>query len=129
MVKNLRRKFTENQKRVSITGIKAEKIAKKWLEKRGFNVIEAFSRPHSGHYDIKASKDGEKWIIEVKTGKKPPLNIANFLKMINEKGFHKIGLALVVSKDKVYLLEIKKTKIAAIKAWNTRRKTNREHLD
>jgi hypothetical protein len=36
--------------------------------------------------------------------------------MVDTKGFHKIGLAIVVSKNEVYLLEIKKTKIAASKA-------------
>jgi Holliday junction resolvase-like predicted endonuclease len=112
---------TEKQERVPFIGRKGERIAKRWLEERGFKIEDSFSYAHSDYYDILASKNGEKWIIEVKTGKNPKLNVPNFLKMVDTKGFHKIGLAIVVSKNEVYLLEIKKTKIAAFKAWNTRK--------
>ena len=102
-------------------GKRGEKKAKEWLEERGFIIEKWFPRAHAGYYDIKAIKGREKWIIEVKTGKNPSINIDNFLKMVNEKGYNRIGLAIVTDDD-VHLLQIKKTKIAALKAWATRRK-------
>ena len=112
--------LTEKQCKVQALGKLGEKRAKEWLEGKGFTVTNYNPKAHSGYYDIKAEKNGEKWIIEVKTGENPSLNIPNFLKMINEKGYHKVGLALVTEND-VYLLEIKKTRIAAFKAWKTRK--------
>lgn len=119
----MKKELTEKQRKVSALGKIGEKKVKKWLEDRGFNIDKSFSKAHAGHYDIKASKGKEKWIIEVKTGERPSLNIANFFKMMNEKGFNKIGLA-IVSNDDVHLLELKKTRIAALKAWKTRKKQN-----
>jgi Holliday junction resolvase-like predicted endonuclease len=113
--------FTEKQRRVSALGKRGEKKAKEWLEERGFTVEEWFPRAHAGHYDIKARKGREKWIIEVKTGENPSINVDNFLRMIDEKGYNRIGLA-IVTEDDVHLLQIKKTKIAVLKAWKTRRK-------
>lgn len=117
----MKKKFTEKQRRVSAVGKRGERKAKEWLEERGFTIEEWFPRAHAGYYDIKARKGKEKWIIEVKAGKNPSIDIYNFLKMINEVGYNRIGLALV-TKDDVHLLQIKKTSIAARKAWKTRRK-------
>lgn len=117
----MKREMTDRQKHVSSLGKKGEKKAKKWLEKRGFEIIEWFPHAHAGYYDIKARKGKEKWILEVKTGENPSINVPNFLRMINEKGFNRIGLA-IVSSDDVHLLEIKKTRITALKAWESRRK-------
>jgi 5'-3' exonuclease len=117
----LKNVFTEKQKAVPSTGKGGERKAKEWLEDHGFEIEEWFSHAHAGHYDIKASKGKKRWIIEVKTGDNPSINIPNFLKMLEEKGFDRIGLALVANDD-VHLLEIRKQKIAALKAWKTRRK-------
>ena len=98
--------FTEKQKAVPSTGKGGERKAKEWLEDHGFEIEEWFSHAHAGHYDIKASKGKKRWIIEVKTGDNPSINIPNFIKMLEEKGFDRIGLALVANDD-VHLLEIK----------------------
>lgn len=118
----MKRDFTEKQRGVSALGKKGEIKAKKWLEERGFAIEEWFPHAHAGYYDIKARKGKERWIIEVKTGENPSINIDNFLKMINEKGYNRIGLAIVTTDD-VHLLQIKKTRIAALKAWKTRKNT------
>jgi Holliday junction resolvase-like predicted endonuclease len=117
----LKRKLAQKQRGVPALGKTGEKKAKEWLEDRGFIIEEWFPHAHAGYYDIKARKGQERWIIEVKTGSNPSLNITNFLKMINEKGFNRIGLA-IVSKHYVYLLEVRKTRIVALKAWKTRKK-------
>lgn len=116
----MKKGLTERQKRVSAVGKRGEKRAKEWLEDKGFAVDEWFPRAHAGYYDIKAKRGKEKWIIEVKTGANPSLNVANFLKMTNEKGFN-IGLALV-TKDDVYLLEIRERTLAGKKSWKKRGK-------
>ena len=120
----MKRDFTQKQRQVSALGKRGEKKAKEWLEERGFTIEEWFPRAHAGYYDIKARRGRERWIIEVKTGENPSINVTNFLKMINEKGYNRIGLA-IVTKDDVHLLQIKKTKIAALKAWTTRRKVKK----
>ena len=117
----MKREFTEKQRKVPALGKRGEKKAKKWLEERGFTIEQWYPQAHAGYYDIKARKGREKWIIEVKTGENPSINVDNFLRMIGEKGYNRIGLA-IVTEDDVHLLQIKKTKIAALKAWKTRRK-------
>lgn len=119
----MKKEFTDKQRYVSALGKAGEKKVKEWLEERGFTIEEWFPRAHAGYYDIKARKGKERWIIEVKTGENPSINVPNFLKMVHEKGFNRIGLA-IVTKDDVHLLQIKKTKIAALKAWKTRKKQN-----
>src|SRR3989338_11658516 len=114
-------KLTKKQKEVGKNGLSAEIRATNWLKKHGFKVDENFTKPHAGHYDIKARKGKERWIIEVKTGENPSINIENFLKMLDEKGFRKIGLAIVAKND-VHLLEYKKMSLAGRKAWKTMKK-------
>lgn len=112
--------LTERQRNVPALGRRGERKAKEWLEARGFRIEEWFPKAHAGYYDIKAQKGKEKWIIEVKTGKNPSINVDNFLKMTSEKGYNRIGLALV-TEDDVHLLQIRKARIAALKAWKTMR--------
>ena len=116
----MKRDQTERQKRVPKQGNLGERVAKEWLEERGFTIEEWFSKAHTGFYDIKASKGKEKWIIEVKTGLNPKLNVNNLLKMTDEKNINKIGLA-IVAKEEVILLEIGKQQIAAMRAWKKRK--------
>ena len=116
----LKRKQTERQRQVSKLGKLGERTAKEWLANRGFKIEELSPKAHAGFYDIKASKGKEKWIIEVKTGLTPKLNINNLLKMTAEKNINKIGLAIVAS-DEVILLEIGKQQIAAMRAWKKRK--------
>ena len=111
---------TERQRKVSILGKLGEQTVKEWLEKRGFKIEEWFSKAHAGFYDIKASKGKEKWIIELKTGLTPKLNVNNLLKMTGEKNINRIGLAIVTSGD-VILLGIGKQQIAAMRAWKKRK--------
>jgi hypothetical protein len=56
----------------------------------------------------------------VKTGEEPSVKIPNFEKMLGEKGYNKVGLALVRGR-RVYLLEYKKMTLAGIKASETRK--------
>jgi Holliday junction resolvase-like predicted endonuclease len=116
----LKRTQTERQRKVSKLGKLGERTVKEWLENRGFKIEEWFSKAHAGFYDIKASKGKEKWIIEVKTGLTPKLNVNNLLKMTAERNVNKIGLAIVAS-DEVILLEIGKQQIAAMRAWKKRK--------
>jgi len=46
-------------------------------------------------YDIKAARAGERYIIDVKTGKKPGVNIDSIEKMLSVKGFKYVALAFV----------------------------------
>ena len=134
--KFLSEKLTKKQRNaLSFEGVRGEIRAEKWLEKHGFRIIESHKGKRSAsHYDIKAEKGKDRWVIEVKTGEKPQIKIANLKKMLQEKGYNKLGLALV-TKDDVYLLEYKKMthagyvaartrkrKEAANKAWETRRR-------
>lgn len=113
------RNVTMKQKMVREVGEKAEKKAARWLTQHGFSDVERNPKP-TGCWDVKARKGKFKWLIEVKTGTDPNLNLANFEKMLNMKGYTKIGVALV-TKDYVHLLEYPKMRLAAFKAWRTRR--------
>ncbi|MEM0358299.1 MAG: hypothetical protein QXL77_08035 [Candidatus Bathyarchaeia archaeon] len=119
----------------------AERIAKGWLEKRGFRIEywhegKASKKP----YDILAVKKQrgklESWAIDVKTGKKPQINIKNFRDLIDMKEIEYkdretneirkfkhniIGYALVIGKD-VFLFGYEKSRWIAIKAHKTIRK-------
>lgn len=118
------KKLTEKQRKaLSEEGVKGEIKAEKWLKDHGFEIIESHEgKRKAGYYDIKAKKGKDNWIIEVKTGDTPKIKIANFEKMLDEKGFNKIGIALV-TKDNVHLLEYKKMTFAGLKAWKTRKNT------
>jgi len=113
------RKPTDKQRSVRQEGAQAEEVTKAWLNEHGFQDVERNPKP-TGCWDIKARKGKRKWIIEVKTGENPKIDIANFEKMLKMKGFTKIGLALV-AEDYVHLLEYPKMRFAAFKAWTSRR--------
>jgi len=115
----LRSRMTTKQKMARKEGEKAEKTVERWLGKHGFCHVERNSKP-TGCWDVKARKGKYNWVIEVKTGNDPNINLANFEKMTNMKGYTKIGLALV-TKDYVHLLEYPKMRWAAYKAWKTRK--------
>ena len=108
--------LTKKQQEVGKVGKQGEKIVTNWLRARGYKIVDEHAGKASNKpYDIKAYKGREKWIIEVKNGNAPPVKIENFVKMLGEKGFNKIGLALVHGKD-VFLLEYNKMSWAGIKA-------------
>jgi hypothetical protein len=116
------KKLTEKQRNVFLEGIKGEMKVEKWLRDRGFRIIESHEgKSCAGYYDIKARKGKDKWIMEVKKGENPKINIANFEKMLNEKGFNRIGLALVTDHN-IHLLEYKKMTFAGLKATKTKRR-------
>ena len=112
--------MTKKQLRVRPQGIQGEKEAEEWLKNHGFVDVRRNPKP-TGCWDIKAKKGKYNWIIEVKTGEKPQINMSNFEKMTKMKGFTKIGLALV-TENYVHLLEYPKMRFAAFKAWDTMRK-------
>lgn len=115
---------TQEQNEASDKGTKAESYCVKWLEKRGFHIVEWHEGKKSNlHYDIKATKGNERWVIDVKTGKEPATKIPNFEKMLKEEGYNRVGLALVSGKH-VYLLQYRKMSHAGDLAAETRRKRN-----
>jgi len=99
------------------TGTEGEKRAVDWLKDNGFKDIKK-NKP-TGCWDIAARKGKEKWIIEVKSGEHPSIDLANFEKMVDQLG-NNIGLALV-TEEYVHLLEYPKRRLAAVRAWKTRR--------
>ena len=101
---------------------RAEERVVEWLKKHRFKDVEKNHRP-IGCWDITARKGKEKWLIEVKTGEHPKIDMANFQKMLEQKGF-RIGLALVTEELDVHLLEYPKMRLVAFRAWKTRK--NRE---
>ena len=115
-----RKKLTDKQRKVFDEGYKAEEKVVYWLKEHGFHDVEKNPK-RTGCWDVKARKGKDKWIIEVKTGENPPIDMVNFEKMIRMRGFTKMGLALV-TKDSVHLLEYPKSRVAAFKAWDTMKK-------
>ena len=100
--------------------MKDEERVKKWLEKEGYKVTYWAERKRSNKpYDIKATKDSKKWIVEVKGGSRPPIRLSNFRKMLTEKNVDMVGLALVIDRHP-YLLSFNKHVHSADLAWITR---------
>lgn len=111
---------------------KSEKIAKEWMEARGFKIEywhegKASNKP----YDILAVKGKEKWAIDVKSGKKTGINIKKFRELLDKKEIeysnketkrkfrhNVIGYAIVIGKD-VFLFGYNKYRWYATKAWKT----------
>ena len=115
-------KMTERQLKVCEEGKKGEATAEQWLTEHGFKILKSFSgKSHAGYFDIKCKRGKSRWIIEVKTGERPQIDIGNFEKMTKERGFDKIGLALV-TKEQVHLLEYKKMTLAGYKAAQAKSK-------
>lgn len=116
---------TRKQRDASDKGTRAEIEVEKWLRKRHFINVEGHEgRKSALPYDITAEKGKDRWVIDVKTGEKPGIRISNFEKMLQMKGFNKVGFALVpeTKPKRVYLLEYRKMSLAGIKAAETRKK-------
>jgi len=110
-------------------GTEAEKKVVQWLRKRGYDIRYCHERKKSNlPYDILAIKGNERWVIDVKTGNKPSVNISNIEKILNDaklKRYNKIGLALVSDKYPwPYLFEYKKMSQAGYKASLTKKRRN-----
>lgn len=115
------KQLTQKQKDAPKKGTQAEKFADKWLKERKFTIDYSHKGKKSAKpYDIKATRGKDRWVIDVKTGEEPTIKISNFERMLQEKGYNKVGFALVRGRH-VYLLEYKKMTLAGIKAWETRR--------
>ena len=105
-------------------GVSGETRARKWLEYRGFTIIERHKGPRRGYYDIKASRDGETWLIEVKSGVKPNVTIENLVKMLETPKIKVAALIFVSKRRGPVLLQftLRKMEYAAFKAWHEMRK-------
>jgi Holliday junction resolvase-like predicted endonuclease len=77
-----------------------EEKAARWLkQRRGFSHVKSFKHRHPGPYDIAAWKDGEHWIIEVKSEMsrgEPKVKIGNLLRMYEERGYDILARAGVL---------------------------------
>jgi Holliday junction resolvase-like predicted endonuclease len=111
----------------------AEKIAEDWLKSKGFDVLYCHEGKASNlPYDILAQKGSEKWVIDVKTGKNPSINLESFRKLLEKKirnpktkeffKHNRIGYIFVID-EKPFLLGYNKYEWRARKAWTTREKT------
>ena len=108
---------TRKQREAGRKGLKAQKKVGKWLEQHKFQNI----RPkHPGPWDFTARKGKKKYVIEVKSGDNPGINLSNFKKMLKEP-VNIIGLALVI-KNEVHLLQYKKKTLAGNRASKTKGK-------
>lgn len=126
---------TDIVERSRVKGKKAEKIAVRWLEKRGFTICYWHEGKASGEpFDILAEKGKERWAIDVKTGRKTGINLERFKELIdkieveycdkesNEKRKFRhniVGYAIVDKNKDVFLFGYNKYKWRAIKAWET----------
>ena len=100
-------------------GRENENKVKVWLEKRGFKIEDSHEdKPSNKPYDIIATKNGKKWIIEVKGGKKPSVRLENIITMLNEKKVDMVGLALVID-GHPYLFSYRRYTFLAEKAHET----------
>lgn len=85
-----------------------------------------FNHRHADYWDIKAEKNGKKWIIDIKSdyGRgQPKVSINNILRMVRTKGFHKICLVFIPrNSDILFLFELNKMTIARLKASETKGK-------
>ncbi len=109
-------------------GTEAEMKVTQWLRKRGYHIRYWHEGKKSNlPYDILAIKGNERWIIDVKTGNKPSVNISNIEKILNDrklKRYNKIGLALVSDKYPwPYLFEYKKMSQDGFKASLTKKRS------
>lgn len=112
-------KRTQAQKDAAKKGKKAEKVARKWLNKHGFKCERKTN--NKDPCDIIARKKRKLWAIEVKTGStRPGINLNKFHEMYEERRYDVLGLALVI-KNEVFLLQLVKASHAAFKAWETMR--------
>lgn len=119
----------QKSKTTSKDGTKAEMKVWKWLKGQDFVVGPCPRKAHTGCYDIKATApNGKVWLVEVKSGKNPRINLSNFLKMMHcKKSAYKV-LAIVPQKglnemqtDEPYFLKMSWQSAAAQKAAKTKK--------
>jgi hypothetical protein len=85
-----------------------EEIVVEHLKEKGFKIDEWHELKRSSKpYDILATKNKKKWVIEVKGGKNPPIKLENFRKILSMKNIDVVGLALVI-KGHPFLLSFNK---------------------
>ena len=132
---------TRKQKEAAKKGLLAEKRVARWLIDRGWTHIHYHRRHHAGPFDIDCKKKGESWLIEVKTGEKPSVKIANLVRMLEAKRNDRVDKAaltfvpsnvrkplLMFAMDKPKYVALKASikragSEAARKAWRTRRRS------
>lgn len=132
---------TRKQKKVAKKGLLAEKRVARWLIDRGWTHVHYHRRHHAGPFDIYCKKNGESWLIEVKTGEKPQVKIANLVRMLEAKREDRVDkaalifapsngmkplLMFVMDKPKYVALKASVKRAgseAATKAWRTRRRS------
>lgn len=112
---------------ISQQGRRNEVKAAQWLRHHGFTILKSFKHPHSDHYDILAKKGSTRWIIEVKSMKKPNVRVDNLTRMVDTPNINRIGLMFMREHSVPLLFELSKMSIAARKAWAKihRRESNR----
>jgi hypothetical protein len=96
-------------------GRKYEEQGKKWLRKRRFKIVWGSRKPHNDPYDVEAIKDGMKWIIEIKGGVEPSVNVANLERMYEQRDANMLGLLFVRKREPFYLFELPKIRVAGQK--------------
>ena len=72
--------------KVGRAGRRAEKQGVDWLEDHHFEIIKRFPGAHADHFDVVAKKSGKKWMIEIKSGRKPSVRIDSLLEMLSTSG-------------------------------------------
>jgi Holliday junction resolvase-like predicted endonuclease len=131
---------TRKQKEVPKKGLLAEKRVARWLIDRGWTDVHYHRRQHAGPFDIDCKKGRESWLMEVKTGEKPAVKIANLIRMLETKQNGRVDkaalifapinvrkplLMFVMDKAKYVALKASAKRAgsqAARKAWRTRRR-------
>ena len=99
-------KLTKKMRQIIPRARRSEKQVVEWLQTHGFRDVEKNPKP-TGHWDVKGRKGKEIWIIEVKSGEKPKIDMANFEKMIEDETADVIGLALVTPRQVHLLVRMK----------------------
>ena len=76
-------------------GLPEEKRAAKWLERHHWTDVWHHKRRQKGHYDIIGRRNGKGWLIDVKSGEEPAVNIENLMKMLGTKSIQYPGTGCV----------------------------------
>ena len=102
----------------------AEKLAVKWLRKKGFRIDYSHKGKSSNEpYDIIARKRvngiNRIWAIDVKSGKNPSVKLKNFKKLLEDRRFNMIGYVFII-RGKPFLLEYSKWSHFGDKAYKAR---------
>jgi hypothetical protein len=110
---------TERQQDVyDNAGLPAERRAAKWLQRHHWDIPNPPSKRHRGYYDIRGTKCGEEWLVEVKSGANPNVKIKNLTKMLDDKTTQKVALLFMLegSRATPLLFELSRKEYAAWKA-------------